>query len=160
MPNWCSNVIEIRGPKNKIEKIWEDAQAKDGLLEAMVPIGEWDYATAADTWGTKWDVSLEGLEYQESSEEAMITGWFDSAWAPPIDAYCTFLSNNEDCEIEASYHESGMDFAGIFENGTDDECNNVTEQCQMPESERSDLFKELDDRWNLVEEYEMWNEEE
>ena len=53
MPNWCSNDIVISGPEDKIKDLWEAAQFKEGLLEAIAPIGEWDYDTAVAEWGTK-----------------------------------------------------------------------------------------------------------
>ena len=55
MPNWCSNHIVIEGPKDKVEAIWSKAtdESDDGLLGALHPIGEWDYHTAIDQWGTK-----------------------------------------------------------------------------------------------------------
>ena len=67
MPNWNSNAITLTGPVDKIRALWDAAQpaeGKDGsLLEAMVPIGDWDYGTAVESWGTKWDISLECLEF-------------------------------------------------------------------------------------------------
>ena len=47
---------------------------------------------------------------------SVIAGWFDSAWAPPIEAYNTFLDDMDGCYSEATYEEGGMDFAGIYPN--------------------------------------------
>ena len=39
MPNWCDNSIKIKGPKDKIKKIWDEAQKEDkGLLSAIYPM--------------------------------------------------------------------------------------------------------------------------
>ena len=109
MPNWCSNSITISGPTETIRQLWEDAQTagpdgKFGLLEAMAPIGEWDYGNAVETWGTKWDISDEGLEFTDNGDgTASIDGWFDSAWSPPIGAYEKFCDDMDNCEISASY---------------------------------------------------------
>ena len=164
MPNWCNNNITISGPTETIKQLWETAQTaaegKFGLLEAMVPIGDWDYGTAVDTWGTKWDVNNEGLEFIVHGDgTAEITGWFDSAWAPPIGAYEKFAEANEDCEISASYYECGMDFAGFWD-GNDEYLENLREEYELPADERSDLFARLDEEWGLSESYEMWDEDE
>jgi hypothetical protein len=37
MPNWCSNEITVSGPQSVITDLWEKAQAKQGLLEVIVP---------------------------------------------------------------------------------------------------------------------------
>ena len=121
MPNWCSNNITIQGPAELIKNMWDAAQpaeGKDGtLLETMAPIGEWDYDTAVNTWGTKWDVNGEGLQFELLPDgRAMIFGYFDSAWSPPIGAYEQFCENNDDVYICASYFEPGMAFVGIWDN--------------------------------------------
>ena len=53
MPNWCSNHLEINGPKEKIKDLFDVAKNSDGLLETMAPIGKWDYNDAV-TDGTHW----------------------------------------------------------------------------------------------------------
>jgi hypothetical protein len=162
MPNWCNNNITISGPTDKIKKLWETAQTaaegKFGLLEAMVPIGDWDYGTAVDTWGTKWDINDEGLEFIEVTEGvAEITGWFDSAWAPPIGAYEKFIEVNDDCEISASYYECGMDFAGFWD-GDEEHLDDLHAEYELPEDERSDLFNRLDEEWGLSEQFEEYDD--
>jgi hypothetical protein len=115
MPNWCNNNIEITGPaKTRSMALWTAAQAEDGgLLNAMVPmpvelkdttkgsngdaVNWYDWSVSLN-WGTKWDVDLEGIEYTDNEDgTASISGYFDSAWAPPIEAYNRFLEANEDC---------------------------------------------------------------
>jgi hypothetical protein len=176
MPNWCNNNITISGPTETIKQLWDDAQTAHvftvevdgeevtkrefGLLNAMVPIGDWEYETAVDNWGTKWDVSDEGLEIIENGDgTAEITGWFDSAWAPPIGAYEKFIEANEDCEISASYYEPGIDFAGFW-NGEEEHLDDLHEEYKQPVDERSDLFNRLDEEWGLSEQFEMWDEDE
>jgi hypothetical protein len=183
MPNWCNNNISISGPTETIKQLWDDAQAADGLLEAMFPMPKelrdtvkgtgdelqtevYDGATnwydwAVNRWGTKWDVSLEGLEYTDNGDgTAMIEGYFDSAWAPPIGAYEKFCDDMDNCSLEASYHEPGMDFAGFYSNGDDEYMDGLAEECELPEDERSDLFNRIDEEYNIVEQYEMWKEDE
>ena len=144
MPNWCNNSITIKGSTETIKTLWEDAQAAEGLLEAMVPMPKelrdttkgsgdelqtevYDGATnwydwAVSNWGTKWDVSLEGLEFTDNGDgTATIEGWFDSAWSPPIDAYNTFCEDMDGVYLEAYYEEGGMCFVGYWDSeGADD----------------------------------------
>ena len=179
MPNWCNNSITISGPTDTIKQLWEDAHAdmgndtERGLLDAMVPMprelqgttspsdGPNWYDWRVSNWGTKWDVSTEGLEFIDNGDgTACITGWFESAWAPPIGAYEQFLDDMDNCSLDASYHEPGMDFGGFYVDG-DDEClDNLHEEFSLPEDERSDLYNRLDEEYNLSENYDMWEEEE
>ena len=118
MPNWNSNTVTITGPAEKIAALWAAANSKpdSGLLEAMVPIGEWDYDRAVATWGTKWDVSLEGLELIDNEDgTASIVGYADSAWSPPMEAFQTYALANEDVYLELKYFEPGMSFVGVWD---------------------------------------------
>lgn len=117
MPNWCSNHIVIEGPTDKVETIWSIAsdETDSGLLNALHPIGKWDYQTACDEWGTKWDVSLSDANLELSHQDAgvsIIEGYFESAWSPPLDAIQNYLSNNDDVEIHCKYYEPANDFIG------------------------------------------------
>ena len=142
MPNWCNNTITLTGPKEKITAIYAKAKKDDALLQQLKPMPDalegttspapkegkvqplvdgfdnW-YDWRVQNWGTKWDVDMEGLEL--SDDGTTITGWFDSAWSPPIHAYEYFLTANEDCSINSYYYEGGMDFAGQWEDFADAE---------------------------------------
>ena len=178
MPNWCNNNIDITGPADKIKALFDAATAEgSGLLNAMVPMPEelkdtvkgsngdavnW-YDWAVSNWGTKWDVDTEGLEYWPNEDgTASITGYFDSAWAPPIDCYNQFLEQNEDCSITASYYECGMDFGGMYDNGNDEYLASLRDEYELGD-DASDLYKRLDEEYSLSEQYDEWdqmNEEE
>ena len=187
MPNWCNNNISISGPTDTIKQLWEDANQEGeagGLLNAMVPMPEalrdtvkgsgeelqevwvdgcnnW-YDWCVKNWSTKWDVSTEGLEFTDNGDgTAVIEGWFDSAWSPPIGAYEKFCDDMDNCDLEASYHEPGMDFAGFWsKDGGDEFLDGCHEEYKLPENERSDLYNRLDEEYNLSENYEMWEEDE
>jgi hypothetical protein len=155
MPNWCNNSIEIKGPKDKIEKLWQGATAEGedgGLLNSMVPMPKalndttsptppdseqpvvdgfdnW-YDWRVSNWGCKWDVGTEGLEYTDHGDgTAEITGWFDSPWGPPLTALETYSEANEDVYIDEWYEEGGMDFAGNWnsEEGVDDYLEGISD---------------------------------
>ena len=122
MPNWCSNHIVMEGPTDKVEAVWSKAtdSSNDGLLEAMVPLGHWEYDRAINTWGTKWDIDLTdaNLELERVNDTtSAIVGYFESAWGPPTDACFTYMDNNPDVEIKLSYYEPGNDFCGTLETG-------------------------------------------
>ena len=181
MPNWCNNSITITGPKATITDLWNRAQKADpngefGLLNAMVPMPRelegttspsdtpnW-YNWRVNNWGTKWDISDEGLELSEDGTE--ITGWFDSAWSPPIEAYNTFLTENQECSIRATYEEGGMDFAGIYEDMEDDGMDGISEWCEAvikgtcALEDTPQLFQTLDQELELVESRAQWFEDE
>jgi hypothetical protein len=161
MPNWCNNTITIRGDANKLKSIWDEAQKQQGLLAAMVPqpedmfhgnLGEAERAECVEkgipnwydwnvsNWGTKWDVGLEGLEYTVLADgSAEISGWFDSAWSPPIEALNTFSEANEDLSVECFYLETGMCFVGCWDSdGGDDyyeyaDCNSKDVRDVVPD---------------------------
>jgi hypothetical protein len=65
------------------------------------------------------------------------------------------------CDLEASYHEPGMDFAGFWTaSGGDEYLEGCHEEFKLPEDERSDLYNRLDEEYNLSENYDMWEEDE
>ena len=163
MPNWCNNTINITGPKDKITNLFEQTKKDNGLLQAMYPMPkELDDTTSpapkegkpqplidgfdnwydwrVHNWGSKWDVDIEGLEL--SDDGTRISGWFDSAWSPPIGAYEQFLVDNENCSLVGRYYEGGCDFMGIWDNGDD--------RCYQPSNYNSDSkFFESGDGWEL-----------
>lgn len=166
MPNWCNNTFSITGNTESIRDLWEAAQTAGpdggfGLLNAIAPIGDWDYGTAVDTWGTKWDVSDEGLQFTDNGDgTASISGWFDSAWSPPIGAYEQLAADFDSCIIEASYYEPGMDFGGFWSSeGGDEYLENLHDEYLIPPEHRSDLYNRLDDEYALSEQFEEWDEE-
>lgn len=153
MPNWCMNKVSIVGPRDQIAELWGRMNDKGGLLEAMVPIGEWDYGTASETWGTKWDVNTENLMVMEISDGRMeISGSFDSAWSPPIACFEKFMEKNEDIDIFLEYFEPGMQFYGAFSRTDGDMYEEFGELSEVPDEIRED--------WNMDDWYPDGDEEE
>jgi len=191
MPNWCNNQITITGPNSvidKIEKIVDEKQETEGLLQFMYPMPEglknttadmtedkemikkygysdW-YGWATNEWGTKWDLTeFYGVDRQyltETSEgESTISFAFDSAWSPPVGAYENFIANNEDCSLRATYYEPGCDFMGIWQD-YDDKCYTISETA--PEGSKDDFWyteegAELDDMFGITESMADWEAE-
>ena len=187
MPNWCNNNVEISGPKkviDQIEKIVDEKKNKkgQGLLDWMCPMpkelrqveadgterkdfikkyghSDW-YGWANDNWGTKWDIhEFYGFDRKD---ESTITFGFDTAWAPALTAFETWLANNDDCSVICTYYEPGCDFAGVWDNG-DDRCIEISKSAPKGSQDRfwnTQLGKTLDDYFGIVEsmaEYEANN---
>jgi len=167
MPNWCNNSFSITGNTESIKDLWEAAQTAGpdggfGLLNAIAPIGDWEYGKAVDTSGTKWDVTDEGLEFIDNGDgTASISGWFDSAWSPPIGAYEQLAADFDSCIIECSYYEPGMDFGGFWssENG-DEEFDNLQERLEQPTEEWDERFTAFEVEYDLLSEEWRFEEEE
>ena len=89
------------------------------------------YEFANNKWGTKWDVSEP--QYMEN-KDGSVTIWFDTAWAPPMPIYEELEAQG--FEVEATYCEGGMGYAGWYASGEDnhydisfwedtDECHDI-----------------------------------
>jgi len=188
MPNWCNNTLSIQGPTETLKPLWEEANREgSGLLNAMKPMpaelegttspapkegtpqplvdgfDNW-YDWRVSNWGTKWDVDLEGLEFKDNGDgTASIVGWFDSAWGPPIEAYNTFLDDMDNCTLESFYEEGGMDFAGHYDNGSDDYIEGISDLARKKIKDGdsgSTLYDFLDDELEITENRREYIEEE
>lgn len=118
MPNWCSNWAFIHHDNPEKIKQMQAAVTENNLFETFVPLGEWDYAKAVETWGTKWDAN--GAEVQHVSDDGNgVSLYFDTAWGPPTEFYNKLTEQG--FTVDATYHEPGMCFAGHYtsENGDD-----------------------------------------
>jgi len=166
MPNWCSNQIRIEGPAEEIDRIWdiiEDTDTDDGLLTAIAPLdGEWEYNTAIDHWGTKWDIKDHNLakevyEYN-GQKRGILEGYFESAWGPPSEALDKWLSKSEDYEGELLWYEPGNDFCGRNNNGDFEQF--TVSDCDEDFFIDTDTGEELNDAFGILEDRAMWEEEE
>ena len=133
MPNWCNNSITITGDYDTLVQLKPVVEAGEGLLQAIAPMPKEleDTTAPSDTpnwydwcnenWGTKWDpeVHLEFIDNEDGT--ATITGWFDTAWAPPLEAFQSLADDWDSCYIELFYEEGGMCFVGCWDSeGADD----------------------------------------
>ena len=148
MPNWCNNVVEISHGSEKMMDRVVKAFNEGSFLNEFIPVPEdlnitagcvgdadeqkaleakeqenlkkhgyknW-YDFCVNEWGTKWDV--EPYEPITLSKNGSATLAFDSAWSPPVNAYEKLEALG--FSVRAYYYESGMGFAGIYEDGIDD----------------------------------------
>lgn len=182
MPNWCSNTVLINGPTAKINKI-KKAIKGDGFLNYLNPMPEvlknttadgskredlikqtghsdW-YGWCTDNWGTKWEVSPDWSDpvvEDMGDGESQLNWGFDSAWSPPIGAYETYLAENDDVSIFATYYEPGMDFMGVWDSG-DDRCYQVGDYDSQDDFWDTADGMELDNNYGIVENKAEWEEE-
>lgn len=154
MPNWCQNTLTIQGSTESLKQLKGLIESNEtGLLEAIKPIGDWEYGTAVEAWGTKWDVSTEGLEYTDNGDgTSSITGWFDSAWAPPLEALDSLAADWDGAYIECKYYEGGMDFIGVWDSeGGDAHYDGVYEMVKDGSFREDSVLAELVDDFALEE---------
>jgi hypothetical protein len=117
--------------------------------------GNW-YDYCVGEWGTKWDVGQDGAS-DIHPDGKMLHTYFDSAWAPPVNAYDKLVELG--FGVNAMYYEGGMGFAGIYDDCGDQEINLEGMSADDIEQEHP----ELDEAFGISEcmrEYEAENEEE
>lgn len=115
MPNWCNNTAIISGPRPVIDEIKQVLNDPDrGILEYMRPMPEdqeanW-YDWCVTNWGTKWDATETFVG--DDTEEDSVTFSFDTAWAPPIEAFRHWAERDGRVTYRLTYIEPGMGFVG------------------------------------------------
>ena len=97
------------------------------------------YEFANAEWGTKWDAVY---DWHEKRGKSLVI-YFDTAWSPPMAIYDKLMAIGFD--VEATYCEQGIGYAGVYRNGVDDEHN-----ISFPHDEENDdiegmfaFFKQL-----------------
>jgi hypothetical protein len=173
MPNWCNNTLELAHKDPAMLIRARDAFNRQELLQEFIPVpeplhivagcvgdpdeqakleadtarnvetlgyGNW-YDFCVSEWGTKWDVGAEG--YEVEIENGGLTMSFDSAWSPPLEAYAKLEELG--FEVRAYYYESGMCFAGMWEDGCDDfydlsQCRNADEMEDLLPTVLDEMF--------------------
>ena len=184
MPNWCNNSVVLKHEDPAMIERARKAFNGEGLLQEFIPVpqelrdtvsgsmGEdkreaheaqqkanvekYGYANWYDfcvnEWGTKWEIGADGNPAQDIPGGLMLG--FDSAWSPPIAAYEKLLEMG--FEIEAMYYESGMAYAGVWDNGHDD----YYEYGGMSSEQiAKELPAELDEAFCISESVAEWEEE-
>jgi hypothetical protein len=114
MPNWCSNNFTVYHKDPEMIKKFADALSAQELFTKLVPLptenNEWDYNSALETWGTKWDATPGDVQIDEEGKSC--SGWFETPWGPGILAYEKLSELG--FEVDITFHEPGMCFAGRF----------------------------------------------
>ena len=130
----------------------DELEAKEQANREKHGYATW-YEFCVNEWGTKWDVGGDDGYVQDLNGGLMLT--FDSAWAPPTNAYEKLMDMG--FRIHATYFEGGMMFAGDWDNGEDD----YYELGNMSSAEiREALPEHLDEAYGISEMKAEWEDEE
>jgi len=158
MPNWCSNRMEVIGDKDYLDKL-EAAANENKLFETVKPIGNWEYNTAINEWGTKWDANE---ATPDRLDDTHLQIYFDSAWGPPIGVYEHLISEAYEGRIEsveATYFEPGMGFVGKWDNGEDMFWEDIGTLVQNGEVDTDPELSALNEEYGFSDWYEDEEEE-
>lgn len=185
MPNWCNNFVEISHEDPAKIRALADAMNRGEFCNEIIPVpedlkivagsvgdpdeqakleaqtranvdkhgyGNW-YDFCVNRWGTKWDVG--GDSQADVSDDGLsMNASFDSAWAPPVGVYEELV--NQGYTVVGYYYESGMAFAGVYDNGSDE----YWEISGMSADEVADtLPSELDDMFCISEDIRSYQDE-
>jgi len=150
MPNWCNNYLELTHEDPAMIERAKKAFVDGRLLDEFVPVpkdlhivagrvgsdldaeqikleedtkrnlevhgyANW-YDYCVNEWGTKWDVGGDDMLTEDGPNALRMS--FDSAWAPPVAAMDKFMDLG--FKVKLVYWESGMCFAGIYDENGDD----------------------------------------
>jgi hypothetical protein len=135
-----------------------DAIADGSVNPALVEkygYSNW-YDFCVGEWGTKWDIGGQGQSDIHPDGLSLFTS-FDSAWSPPVNAYAKLEAQG--FRVSAMFYESGMAFAGTYEDGNCDDFS--LEGMSADEIEQN--YPELDEAFCISEsirEYQAMEEEE
>ena len=150
---------ELLDPETTTWSRGPEQEARDEKKRALVTkygFESW-YDWCVANWGTKWDVGG-GDCFAEKTDSNTLEASFDSAWAPPTNAYAQLCELGFD--VTAYYNEPGMCFCGKFtgdKNGHDD--NYYEYNGETSSTVREAIGEELDDFFNISEDMESWEEE-
>ena len=185
MPNWCNNYLELEHEDPAMIERAKKAFAEGKLLAEFCPVPEslhivagsvgdpdeqkkleeqmginvathgyanW-YDYCVNEWGTKWDVGGDGDQASQDSPTDLRMN-FDSAWAPPIAAMEKFQDLG--FKVKLIYWESGMCFAGLYDENGDD----YMDYSDMSADEvEANINPEVDECMCIVENLREWEEE-
>ena len=173
MPNWCSNGITLRHADPAMIERAAKALQEGTFLQEFIPcpqelteavanfstneamVAKYGYSSWYDfniaNWGTKWDVNSDNVEIADANT---VTAGFDSAWAPPTNAYEKLMDLG--FEVTAFYYEPGMQYVGKWDNGVDDYIEYGGEDSTTV---REAIGEELDDYFGISESMADWEEE-
>jgi hypothetical protein len=178
MPNWCDNSISISHEDSammeRLDKAFKDGKFLNEFVpcpsELLVEISIGDgfnsrreaqetaniekfghaswYSWRIENWGTKWEVADGELNYDPETKSA--TGWFQTAWSPPVTAMEALTELG--FIVELQYREEGLSFVGEYTSEDGDNCYNVDFE---DDDWRDDIPDHLIEQFNLEDDYEM-----
>jgi hypothetical protein len=123
MPNWCNNVLTIKGDPDELEDFIQSMDVPGTLkFHDFVPEPD-DIGADVDKvltwrcthWGTKWDLGdSDNQQMTRSIDGTVLTFTFQTAWSPPQPFVAYVSEQFEHLEFYLSYFEPLMGFAGYI----------------------------------------------
>lgn len=128
MPNWCTNNLDIRGPKNYrdfLQEFVKETVAGETILFSfnkiipqppnlpktlpgpMGPSEGW-YVWRLKNWGTKWNLSVDGDIFSTCAvfvHDERLHYDFDTAWSPPIEVIAALSKRFPTLQFTLQYSE-------------------------------------------------------
>lgn len=139
MPNWCDNDLTITGPTNIIKSLFSKSISLQDILPCPKELldlsspapnefqdlnikkygqSDW-YNWNIHNWGTKWDPGPFDGEVEEATGDPTKSSFhcsFQSAWAPPTNAFRFLAEKHPELTVRLEYFESGCTFFGVATN--------------------------------------------
>ena len=144
MPNWCSNTVTVEHADPTMIDKFEQAVRDGNLFQTFVPLSEWSWDDAVESWGTKWDIS-NGEVIDRLMPEAVCVG-FETAWSPPCAFYDELMEQG--FTVNGQYFESS--FVGQYVNGEE-------VSFDIDPDDLSNIPDDLNEQWGITEMYEDWD---
>ena len=176
MPNWCNNSLSLSHTDPAMITKAAEALKAGNFLETFIPIppelkgttapandtsvsvtyngnvySDW-YQFCVNEWGSKWDVESYGGT-NISDDGLTLNDGFDSAWAPPTEAYRKLEELG--FEVEALYYEPGCAFCGEYSDGFD-------QYYEIPgnsDDVDAEIPEHINEAFGIAENMRMWEEE-
>jgi hypothetical protein len=145
MPNWCSNTVTVEHADPAMIDKFEQAVRDGNLFQTFVPLSEWSWDDAVESWGTKWDIS-NGEVIDRLMPEAVCVG-FETAWSPPCAFYDELMEQG--FTVNGQYFESS--FVVQYVNGEE-------VSFDIDPDDLSNIPDDLNEQWGITEMYEDWDE--
>lgn len=159
MPNWCNNVARISHENPEMIRRMIDAAKREesGVLQEFVPCpaelleGDGWYDWCVQNWGTKWDLCDVEVQTHDANNITLV---FQTAWAPPVEAYGTL--EEQGFVVEAYWYEPGMMFCGMYEDGS-------VEDLEIEEATyewaKDNIPRNIDEMFGIADEFAQWEAE-
>lgn len=149
MPNWCMNSVTLRHEDpNVIREMVKKLEVMEEhyLFRTLDPT--WEYREAHE------------VDWSVDSDYSQIDLNFDSAWSPPTELYETL--EDQGWRVWATYYEPGLAFAGIYEDGDNNQYDDIFEITEE-DIDSDEMLKEIVEQWNILDEIEAmrgWDDDE
>lgn len=134
MPNYCKNVLTVKGSNEDLNEFARYIRSDERILdfEEIIPEPAWKlsptgsfnsqkldfgdgvvmdwYEWRCTVWGTKWNLNKDYITIEPGDGE--IFYWFETAWAPPVGIIEELVKVFTNLDIKCSFVEPYAQFYG------------------------------------------------